>query len=90
MNEREIAVLEKEVKEENKQFQKIYERAKRILNINEKILKLKGLIFKRCPICNSCLKEYDIPLNTTVVRLKYYSCACGYEFSKMHFGNEEG
>ena len=81
MNDREIEVLEKEEEERDAQYQKMFDRAKRIYDISIKLSKPKGLIFKRCPKCNRKLKRYIVPLSV-LMYLKYYICKCGYEYAE--------
>ena len=55
-----------------------------MLKFDNKTPKPKGLIIKKCPICNRTLK-YNVKLNNKILRIAVYSCECGYEYGKEHF-----
>jgi len=79
MNEEEIEKIEKEIKKENSDFDKVCKRAERILDINYKLSKPKGIFYKKCPKCGKRLK-YKILLTNPFRYLALYQCECGYEY----------
>ena len=82
MKEEEIKIFEKDIEKANENLQGLKMRAERIYAINRMLLKPKGIISKRCPLCGKQLNKLRLySIISPLMVLRYYRCECGYEYT---------